>query len=320
MTDVTSETSNKTLPTALFLMGPTASGKTALAMRLREILPVELISVDSALIYKGMDIGTAKPTAQELAKAPHRLLDIRDPAQAYSAADFRKDALAQMAEISAAGRIPLLVGGTMLYFKALLEGLSPLPSADPQVRAQIEKDAREQGWERLHSQLQEIDPVAAARIHPNDPQRLSRALEVFFISGKTLTELTQTSGEALPYRVHQFAIAPASRELLHQRIEQRFHQMLAADFEAEVRVLFARGDLHTDMPSIRCVGYRQMWSYIAGEISYDEMVYRGICATRQLAKRQITWLRGWNGVHWLDSDNPDQACSEVVKVVGAKHY
>ena len=222
-----SDISKASLPKAIFLMGPTASGKTALAIELRKILPVELISVDSALIYKGMDIGTAKPNAEELLAAPHRLLDIRDPSQAYSAADFRRDALAEMADITAAGRIPLLVGGTMLYFKALLEGLSPLPSADPEVRARIEQQAAEQGWESLHRQLQEVDPVAAARIHPNDPQRLSRALEVFFISGKTLTELTQTSGDALPYQVHQFAIAPASRELLHQRIEQRFHQMLA---------------------------------------------------------------------------------------------
>ena len=283
-------------------MGPTASGKTALAIELRKVLPVELISVDSALIYRGMDIGTAKPNADELRAAPHRLLDILDPAQAYSAADFRRDALAEMAEITAAGRIPLLVGGTMLYFKALLEGLSPLPSADPEVRAKIERQAAEQGWDVLHRQLEEIDPVAAARIHPNDPQRLSRALEVFFISGKT--------------QVHQFAIAPASRELLHQRIEQRFHQMLASDFEAEVRALFARGDLHTDMPSIRCVGYRQMWSYLEGEISYDEMVYRGVCATRQLAKRQITWLRGWKGVHWLDSEKPQQALNEVIEVIG----
>ncbi|WBM70259.1 tRNA (adenosine(37)-N6)-dimethylallyltransferase MiaA [Buttiauxella sp. WJP83] len=307
------------LPQAIFLMGPTASGKTALAINLRKTLPVELISVDSALIYQGMDIGTAKPTADEQAQAPHRLMDILDPALSYSAADFRRDALAEMAEITASGRIPLLVGGTMLYFKALLEGLSPLPSADPQVRERIEKQAAEQGWDALHRELALVDPVAAARIHPNDPQRLSRALEVFFISGKTLTELTQTSGEALPYQVHQFAIAPASRELLHQRIEQRFHQMLASGFEAEVRALFARGDLHTDMPSIRCVGYRQMWSYLAGEISHDEMVYRGICATRQLAKRQMTWLRGWEGVHWLDSDNPSQSYNEVVQVVSAKH-
>ncbi|HCC09362.1 MAG TPA: tRNA (adenosine(37)-N6)-dimethylallyltransferase MiaA [Atlantibacter hermannii] len=311
------EVSKASLPKAIFLMGPTASGKTALAINLRKTLPVELISVDSALIYQGMDIGTAKPTSEELAHAPHRLLDMLDPAQAYSAADFRRDALKEMAEITASGRIPLLVGGTMLYFKALLEGLSPLPSANADIRARIEQQAAEQGWDALHRELQEIDPVAARRIHPNDPQRLSRALEVFFISGKTLTELTQTSGDALPYQVYQFAIAPASRELLHQRIEQRFHQMLASGFEAEVRALFARGDLHTDMPSIRCVGYRQMWSYLAGEIPYDDMVYRGICATRQLAKRQMTWLRGWEGVHWLDSENPEKARQEVLQVLGA---
>ena len=313
------EVSKASLPKAIFLMGPTASGKTALAINLRKTLPVELISVDSALIYRGMDVGTAKPTAEELAQAPHRLLDILDPAEAYSAADFRRDALKEMAEITASGRIPLLVGGTMLYFKALLEGLSPLPSANPEIRARIEQQAAEKGWDALHRELQDIDPVAARRIHPNDPQRLSRALEVFFISGKTLTELTQTSGDALPYQVHQFAIAPASRELLHQRIEQRFHQMLASGFEAEVRALFARGDLHTDMPSIRCVGYRQMWSYLAGEVPYDDMVYRGICATRQLAKRQMTWLRGWEGVHWLDSDNPEKARQDVLQVVGANH-
>lgn len=311
------ETEMTPRPPAIFIMGPTASGKTALAIALRQRLPVELISVDSALIYCGMDIGTAKPSAEELAQAPHRLIDIRDPSQAYSAADFITDALKEMAEVTAAGRIPLLVGGTMLYFKALLEGLSPLPSADPAMRARIERQAAEQGWEVLHRQLQEIDPDAALRIHPNDPQRLSRALEVFFISGKTLTELTKISGEPLPYHVHQFAIAPSNRELIHQRIELRYHQMLAAGFETEVRALFARGDLHTDLPSIRCVGYRQMWSYLAGEISYDEMVYRGICATRQLAKRQMTWLRGWNSVHWLDSEKPGEALDSLIQVVSA---
>ncbi len=304
-------------PPAIFIMGPTASGKTALSIALRQRLPVELVSVDSALIYRGMDIGTAKPSAEELALAPHRLIDIRDPAESYSAADFRKDALKEMADITAAGRIPLLVGGTMLYFKALLDGLSPLPSADPQVRQRIEQQAAELGWEALHQQLAEIDPVAAARIHPNDPQRLSRALEIFFISGKTLTELTKISGETLPYQVHQFAIAPVSRELLHQRIELRFHQMLDAGFETEARALFDRGDLHTDMPAIRCVGYRQMWSYLSGEIDYDEMVYRGICATRQLAKRQMTWLRGWGSVQWLDSDKPGEALDSVIQVVSA---
>lgn len=308
---------NNSLPPAIFIMGPTASGKTALAMSLRQRFPVELISVDSALIYRGMDIGTAKPTAKELAQAPHRLIDIRDPAESYSAADFRADALREMAAITAEGKIPLLVGGTMLYFKALLEGLSPLPPADPEVRAQIEKQAQELGWETLHRQLQQVDPVSAARIHPNDPQRLSRALEVFLISGKTLTELTKISGETLPYNVQQFAIAPATREQLHQRIALRFEQMMAAGFEAEARALFERGDLHTDLPSVRCVGYRQMWSYLEGEIGYDEMVYRGICATRQLAKRQMTWLRGWESVHWLDSDEPLQALESVAQVVRA---
>ncbi|MFU9137021.1 tRNA (adenosine(37)-N6)-dimethylallyltransferase MiaA [Erwinia tasmaniensis] len=314
-----SETSKAGRPKALFLMGPTASGKTALAIALRQHLPVELISVDSALIYRGMDIGTAKPSAEEQRLAPHRLLDIRDPAEAYSAAEFRRDALAEMAEITRSGRIPLLVGGTMLYYKALLEGLSPLPPADPEVRQRIEQKASESGWDALHRQLCEIDPVAANRIHPNDPQRLSRALEVFFISGKTLTELTKISGDALPYDVVQFAIAPQARELIHQRIELRFRQMLASGFEAEARALFARGDLHTDMPSIRCVGYRQMWSFLTGEIDYDDMVYRGICATRQLAKRQMTWLRGWKDVHWLDSEHPEAARVKVLQVLGAKH-
>ncbi|EJD6036873.1 tRNA (adenosine(37)-N6)-dimethylallyltransferase MiaA [Morganella morganii] len=304
-------------PAALFLMGPTASGKTALAIELCQRLPVEIISVDSALIYKGMDIGTAKPDAAELALAPHRLIDILDPSVAYSAADFRRDALAAMTDITAQGKIPLLVGGTMMYFKALLEGLSPLPSADPEIRAQIEARAAQDGWQVLHDELSRIDPVAGARIHPNDPQRLSRALEVYYISGKTMTELTETAGENLPFNAYQFAIAPADRKILHQRIEMRFQMMLNAGFEDEVRALYQRGDLHPDLPSIRCVGYRQMWSYLAGEISYDDMVYRGICATRQLAKRQLTWLRGWEGVHWLDSEQPEQSLKAVMQVLRA---
>ncbi|GLX65204.1 tRNA dimethylallyltransferase [Proteus vulgaris] len=298
-------------------MGPTASGKTALAIALRQKLPVDIISVDSALIYRGMDIGTAKPDATEQSLAPHRLIDILDPALPYSAADFRRDALNAMEEITAAGRIPLLVGGTMLYFKALLEGLSPLPSANPDVRAEIEKKAAEQGWEAIHKELALVDPVAAQRIHPNDPQRLSRALEVYLISGKTMTELTKISGESLPYDVYQFAIAPKDRNVLHQRIEARFKQMLTCGFEDEVKSLYERGDLHEDLPSVRCVGYRQMWSYLSGEIDYDEMVYRGICATRQLAKRQITWLRGWNDIHWLDSEDPKQSLDTVLQVVSA---
>lgn len=292
-------------PLAIFLMGPTASGKTALAMELRRHLPCDIISVDSALIYRGMDIGTAKPTAAELAQAPHRLIDIRDPSESYSAADFRQDALDEMAKICAQGRIPLLVGGTMLYYKALLEGLSPLPAADAAVRAQIEREAQQRGWLALHGELADIDPVAAARIHPNDPQRLSRALEVFRLTGRTLTDLTRTQGETLPYRVCQFAIAPQDRTRLRERIGQRFHQMVAAGFEQEVVRLRARGDLHPGLPSIRCVGYRQMWAYLDGEMDYDEMVYRGIVATCQLAKRQMTWLRSWSEVSWLDSEAPD---------------
>ncbi len=296
-------------------MGPTASGKTDLAIRLRQQLPVELISVDSALIYRGMDIGTAKPDADELAQAPHRLLDIRDPSQSYSAADFREDALKEMADIVKAGRIPLLVGGTMLYYKALLEGLSPLPAADPDIRAEIEQQARERGWLSLHEELQRIDPVSATRIHPNDPQRLSRALEVFRISGKTLTELTQTQGETLPYQVHQFAITPKDRAILHQRIEQRFDNMIKAGFEQEVRALYERGDLHPDLPSVRCVGYRQMWDYFDGNCTLDEAIYRGICATRQLAKRQITWLRSWKDLTWLDSSDVEKALQTVTNSV-----
>ncbi|WP_100159779.1 tRNA (adenosine(37)-N6)-dimethylallyltransferase MiaA [Proteus columbae] len=312
-----SEVNTQIKPKAIFLMGPTASGKTALAISLRQKLPVDIISVDSALIYRGMDIGTAKPDATEQSLAPHRLIDILDPALPYSAADFRRDALNAMEEITAAGRIPLLVGGTMLYFKALLEGLSPLPSANPDVRAEIEKKAAEQGWEAIHKELALVDPVAAQRIHPNDPQRLSRALEVYLISGKTMTELTKISGESLPYDVYQFAIAPKDRNVLHQRIEARFKQMLTCGFEDEVKSLYKRGDLHEDLPSVRCVGYRQMWSYLSGEIDYDEMVYRGICATRQLAKRQITWLRGWNDIHWLDSEDPKQSLDTVLQVVSA---
>ncbi len=293
-------------------MGPTASGKTDLAIRLRQQLPVEIISVDSALIYKGMDIGTAKPDANELAQAPHKLIDILDPAQSYSAADFRRDALREMQAITEQGKIPLLVGGTMLYYKALLEGLSPLPAADAVIRSQIEQEAKEKGWQCLHDELADIDPVSAARIHPNDPQRLSRALEVFRISGKTLTELTQCKGDALPYNVHQFAIAPQDRSVLHQRIELRFQKMMEAGFEDEVRRLHERTDLHADMPSIRCVGYRQMWDYLEHDISLDEAIFKGICATRQLAKRQITWLRSWNALTWLDSNSPDLALQTII--------
>ncbi|CAK3823593.1 tRNA (adenosine(37)-N6)-dimethylallyltransferase MiaA [Vibrio crassostreae] len=305
------------LPLALFLMGPTASGKTDLAIRLRQKYPVEIISVDSALIYKDMDIGTAKPDAQELALAPHRLIDILDPSEAYSAADFRRDAINEMNKIVAEGKIPLLVGGTMLYYKALLEGLSPLPAADQEIRKQIEAESIEQGWQALHDQLREIDPVSAERIHPNDPQRLSRALEVYRISGKTLTELTQTKGDSLPFRVKQFAIAPKERKELHRRIELRFEKMIEAGFEEEMKALHAREDLHPELPSIRCVGYRQMWDYLDGNCDLDEAVFRGVCATRQLAKRQITWLRSWDDLTWLDSENIAQALETLSDAIAS---
>lgn len=306
-------------PLALFLMGPTASGKTDLAIALRQELPVEVISVDSALIYKGMDIGTAKPSKAELALAPHRLIDILDPAESYSAMNFHSDALREMAEITAQGKIPLLVGGTMLYYKALLEGLSPLPSADPTIRAEIEARAEQHGWAALHQELANIDPVAGARINPNDSQRINRALEVFYITGKTMTELTAQQGEALPYNILQFAIAPEDRAVLHQRIEQRFHKMIDLGFEEEVKRLFLREDLHINLPSIRCVGYRQMWEYLQGDISLDEAIFKGICATRQLAKRQITWLRGWQGeLTWLDSLDPTSSKTKMVEKID--HY
>ncbi|GAB1668481.1 tRNA (adenosine(37)-N6)-dimethylallyltransferase MiaA [Mannheimia haemolytica] len=306
-------------PLALFLMGPTASGKTDLAIALRQELPIEVISVDSALIYKGMDIGTAKPSKEELALAPHRLIDILDPAESYSAMNFHADALREMADITAQGKIPLLVGGTMLYYKALLEGLSPLPSADPAIRAEIESRAAQHGWATLHQELVKIDPIAGARINPNDSQRINRALEVFYITGKTMTELTAQQGEALPYNILQFAIVPQDRAVLHQRIKQRFHKMIEQGFEEEVKRLFLRKDLHINLPSIRCVGYRQMWEYLQGDISLDEAIFKGICATRQLAKRQITWLRGWQGeLTWLDSLAPTSSKAKMVEKID--HY
>ncbi len=296
-------------------MGPTASGKTALAMELVENHRCEIISVDSALIYRGMDIGSAKPTAEELVRAPHRLIDIRDPSESYSAADFRSDAINEIEQILAEGKTPLLVGGTMLYFKALLEGLSPLPAADETIRAEIAKEAEELGWQVLHEQLQQIDPISAERIHPNDPQRLSRALEVYRISGKSLTELTQVKSEALPYNVVQFGIAPKDRKELHLAIEQRFKLMLNQGFIEEVQVLKNRGDLHIDLPSMRCVGYRQVWQYLEGEYDYDTMVEKSVAATRQLAKRQLTWLRGWTNLNWLESGDKSNL-ARLIKYCG----
>lgn len=303
-------------PLAIFLMGPTASGKTDLAIALHQALPVEIISVDSALIYQGMDIGTAKPTPQELALVPHRLIDIKDPAESYSVADFCHDALKEMQTITQQGKIPLLVGGTMMYYKNLLDGLSPLPPASPSLRAKIEQDAQQQGWQALHHQLAKIDPLSAKRINPNDSQRINRALEVFYLTGKTLSSLNQQKGQPLPYQIQQFALAPPERSILHQRIEQRFHHMLEQGFQQEVEKLYQRGDLSADLPAIRSVGYRQMWAYLQGESTYEEMVFRGICATRQLAKRQITWLRGWTStLHWLDSTKPKQAFDQVIRII-----
>lgn len=282
-------------------MGPTASGKTELAINLTKALPCDIVSVDSALIYKNMNIGTAKPSLAEQAEAPHRLIDILDPAESYSVANFRQDALKEIQDITQKGRIPLLVGGTMMYFKALLEGISELPESNADIRAQIESEAQDFGWEALHQQLQGVDPVSAKRIHPNDPQRLTRALEVYRISGRSMTELTATKQPPLQHNVVQFAITPEDRAVLHARIEQRFDIMLNNGFEEEVVALRKRGDLHLDMPSMRCVGYRQMWQYLDGQIDNVEMRYRGIVATRQLAKRQLTWLRGWKELNWLDT-------------------
>mgnify|MGYP003635816574 FL=1 len=282
-------------------MGPTASGKTALAIEMATQHNCEIISVDSALIYRDMDIGSAKPSLQELQLAPHKLIDILDPSESYSAADFRRDALLAIEDIVSRGKTPLLVGGTMMYFKALLEGLSPLPAADNGIRQQILAQAQTQGWDALHQELCDIDPVAGERIHPNDPQRLSRALEVYRISGKTMTELTQTKSTALPYDVVQFAIAPTDRKILHQLIANRFNMMLEQGFIEEVARLKARNDLHLELPSMRCVGYRQCWQYLDNEFDHTTMVEKATAATRQLAKRQLTWLRSWPDLQWLES-------------------
>lgn len=291
------------LPPAVCLMGPTASGKTELAVALVERLPLDIISVDSVMVYRGMDIGSAKPDPEILVRAPHRLIDIRDPAKAYSAAQFRKDALREMAAISAAGRIPLLVGGTMLYFRALLSGLSTLPSANAEIRTRLEAEAEVAGWENLHRRLAKVDMVAAARIHPNDPQRIQRALEVYELTGIPLSQLQrqQQVDQPLPYRIIKLAVAPADRSVLHQRIAARFEQMLRSGLIEEVEGLRGRGDLHLDLPALRAVGYRQVWEFLEGDINHTEMVERGIIATRQLAKRQFTWLRAERTLTLLDS-------------------
>jgi tRNA dimethylallyltransferase len=296
---------NVPLPPAIFLMGPTASGKTTLAVELVRRFPLEIISVDSALVYRGMDIGTAKPDADLLARAPHRLIDIRDPAEGYSAAEFRADALVEMADITAQGRIPLLVGGTFLYFRALEAGLSELPAADPLVRARLEAEAGQVGLEGMHARLAAVDPEAARRIHANDPQRIQRALEVYELTGRPISDLhKQKQMDMFPYRLLKLALVPADRGALHEQIGRRFEQMLAAGLLDEVRRLFSRGDLAADLPAMRAVGYRQVWACLAGETGYDEMVEQAIVATRQYAKRQLTWLRSETGLETWPAGHP----------------
>ena len=284
-------------PPLICLMGPTASGKTDLAIELAEARNCELVSVDSALVYRGLDIGSAKPDY------PHHLVDIRDPLDAYSAADFVADAHKLAAEITTRGRTPLFVGGTMLYFKAFLEGLADMPAADPDIRREIEAEAEMHGWPALHARLAEVDPESAARIHPNHSQRLGRALEVYRASGVTMTEWQSRQGSlplpAQQYRIIQIAICPGDRAELHRRITLRFTQMMAAGLLDEVRSLYGRGDLHPDLPAMRAVGYRQLWRHLAGECSLQDAIAGAEAATRQLAKRQLTWLRKWPGLNWI---------------------
>ena len=287
-------------------MGPTASGKTDLAVDLVERHDCELISVDSALVYKGMDIGTAKPDAETLQRAPHKLISFLDPSESYSAADFRRDALSEMETITKAGKVPVLVGGTMLYFRALQYGLSELPQADQSIRDRLTKQAESEGWEKLHEQLKAIDPASAERIHPNDPQRLQRALEVYELTGISMSDHHKKAAEnSLPYRVMKIALIPSDREWLRKRAALRFGMMMDAGFLDEVKALYNRGDLHEDLPSVRSIGYRQAWAYLKGEISYDEMQNRAIIATRQLAKRQLTWLRSEKEICVHDCINSD---------------
>ena len=297
------------LPPAIFLMGPTASGKTALATALYQQLPVELISVDSALVYRGMDIGTAKPSPAELATTPHQLINICAIPDTYSVAHFRRDALTYMAEITARGHIPLLVGGTMLYFRALQHGLSPLPPADPVLRAQLQTRLQTEGLATLQHELADIDPITAARVQ--DTQRILRALEVWQKTGQPLSVLQQQKGTTMPYRVLKLICAPAERQILHQRIHQRFAQMLTAGFAQEVAQLMTEPHLHAELPALRAVGYRQMWSYLSGQYDHQTMILRSEAATRQLAKRQLTWLRKETNTHWLPDDGPKQYANAV---------
>ena len=304
---------NSALP-VIAIMGPTASGKTGLALDIAAKVESEVISVDSALVYKGMDIGTAKPTQEEQAGVVHHLIDIIDPAQSYSVSQFVNDTNALIGDILARGKVPILAGGTMMYFNALINGVSPLPKSDEKIRDEITQQAQRLGWSKLHDELRGVDPISGERIHPNDPQRITRALEVYRSTGKTLTHWQQQEGEKCPYNIAQFAIAPADRAVLHERIATRFDLMLEQGFENEVVKLYERSDLHEDLPSIRSVGYRQMWQYLDGQLSYAEMRERGIIATRQLAKRQLTWLRGWEQVTWLDTFANDNLTKITAKV------
>lgn len=302
-------------------MGPTAAGKTEVAAVLAREFDGEIVSVDSAQVYRGMDIGTAKPDAALQQEIPHHLLDIRDPAQAYSAAEFARDAKAAVAEIRARGRVPILAGGTMLYFRALLEGLSPLPSADPAVRARLDRLEEEQGLEALHERLASVDAASAARLHPTDPQRLKRALEVHEITGKPLSEMQRQGEHGPDWDLLRVVIAPSDRAFLHMRIARRFETMLSDGFLDEVRGLYERGDLDESLPSVRSVGYRQAWQHLAGRLDYDEMVKRGVAATRQLAKRQLTWLRREEGAVWYPGPEPEtmrQVSSRAAGFLAAK--
>jgi tRNA dimethylallyltransferase len=293
---------------AVLLMGPTGAGKSALAIRLAEQLPLEIISVDSALVYRGMDIGTAKPDRSLRARIPHHLIDIRDPKASYSAGEFTRDAQLAMQDIWRRGRQPLLVGGTMLYFHALSAGIAPLPQADLKVRAAIDALAAEVGWPAVHNELARVDPEAAARIHVNDPQRIQRALEVHRLTGNAITKLQQQRVSVFSdVKVMEFAIAPLERAELHRNIERRFKTMLDAGFVAEVKSLYERGDLSAEHPSMRAVGYRQIWRYLAGQCALDQATEQAIAATRQLAKRQLTWLRRRPDAQWLDSMHPEVA-------------
>jgi tRNA dimethylallyltransferase len=312
------------LPPAIFLMGPTASGKTDIAMGLREHLPVDIISVDSAQVYRQMNIGSAKPDPETLKQHPHRLIDIRDPVEAYSAGDFLKDAKTQMDEITAAGRIPLLVGGTMLYFKVLLEGLAELPPGNQVIRDELQGRAEKSGWPSLHEELKRIDPKVAARLHPNHSQRIQRALEVYLITGSPLSELQSLSkGKGIQdeYQLTQLALVSNNRSLLHERIAKRFHLMMERGFESEVKALYQRGDLAATSTAMRSAGYRQLWDYCDGLLSIEEAVEHGIIASRQLAKRQITWLRNWPNAREILVDNGESyhhcinICNQSLKML-----